>query len=327
MRRPDLLTLIGGAAAAWPLAARAQQPTMPVIGYLGSGSDASVADNVAPLRLGLSETGWVEGRNLAIEFRWAENQYERLPGLAAELVGRRVNAIVAVGSPLPARAAKAATATIPIVFAYGGDPVNDGLVASFNRPGGNVTGVTFITAALAPKRLELLRELVPGTDLIGVLANPTSPLADVQWKNLQAAAGPIRQRLLLVNASRIADFETAFTNLVQQRAGALLVTTDGLFFAGRTQLAALAARHRIPWTGTAREYALEGSLLSYGARFADTYRQAGVYAGRILKGDKPADLPVMQPTKFELIVNLKAAKALGLTIPESFLLRADEVIE
>jgi putative ABC transport system substrate-binding protein len=264
---------------------------------------------------------------VAIEFRWAEDQYDRLPGLAADLVSRGVNAIVAVGSPLPARAANAATATIPIVFVYGGDPVDDGLVASFNQPGGNVTGVTFITAALAPKRLELLRELVPGTDLIGVLANPTSPLAEVQWKDLQAAARPIGQHLLLVNASKDADFEAAFTSLVQQRAGALLVTTDGLFFSGRARLAALAARHKIPWTGTVREYALAGGLLSYGARFADTHRQAGVYAGRILKGEKPADLPVQLPTKFELVINLKTAKALGLEVPPMLLARADEVIE
>jgi ABC-type uncharacterized transport system substrate-binding protein len=327
VRRRDFISLLGGAAVAWPLTVRAQQPAMPVIGYLGSGSAGSSAGFVAAFRLGLSESGWAEGRNVAIEFRWAENQYDRLPGLAADLVSRGVDAIVAVGSPLPARAAKSATATIPIVFVYGGDPVNDGLVASFNRPGGNVTGVTFITAALAPKRLELLRELVPGTDLIGVLANPTSPLAEVQWKDLQAAARPIGQRLLLVDASSQADFEAAFTELVRQRAGALLVTTDGLFFAARVQLAALAARHKIPWTGTVREYALAGGLLSYGARFADTHRQAGVYAGRILKGEKPADLPVQMPTKFELVINLKTARALGLEVPPTLLARADEVIE
>jgi putative ABC transport system substrate-binding protein len=327
MRRREFITLLSGSAAAWPVAARAQQPAMPVIGYLGSGSATASASFVAAFRLGLSESGWVEGQNVTIEFRWAEDQYDRLPGLAADLVSRRVNAIVAVGSPLPARAAKSVTTTIPIVFVYGGDPVNDGLVASFNRPGGNVTGVTFITAALAPKRLELLRELLPGTDLVGVLANPTSPLADVQWNDLQAAARPIGQHLLRVNASREADFEAAFTSLLQQRAGALLVTTDQLFFAGRAQLAALAARHKIPWTGTVREYALAGGLLSYGPRFADTHRQAGAYAGRVLKGEKPSDLPVQMPTKFEFIINLKTAKALGLTVPPSMLARADEVIE
>jgi putative ABC transport system substrate-binding protein len=327
MKRREFITLLGGTAVAWPLAARAQQARMPVIGYLNSGSAAPFANFVAAFRLGLSETGWVEGRNVAIEYRWAENQYDRLPGLAADLVSRGVNAIVAVGSPLPARAAKAATATIPIVFVYGGDPVNDGLVANFNRPGGNVTGVTFITAALAPKRLELLRELVPGTDLIGVLANSTSPLAEIQWKDLQAAARPIGQRLLLVNASSEADFDAAFTSLVQERAGALLVTTDGLFFSGRVRLAALAARHKIPSTWTVREYALAGGLLSYSASIADTERQAGVYAGRILKGEKPADLPVQMPTKFELVINLKTAKALGLEVPPMLLARADEVIE
>ena len=327
MKRRDFITFLGGAAAAWPLAARAQQAAMPVIGYLGSGSATASASFVAAFRLGLSESGWVEGQNVTIEFRWAEDQYDRLPGLAADLVSRRVNAIIASGSPLPARAAKSVTTTIPIVFVYGGDPVNDGLVASFNRPGGNVTGVTFITAALAPKRLELLRELLPGTDLVGVLANPTIPLADVQWNDLQAAARPIGQQLLRVNASREADFEAAFTSLLQQRAGALLVTTDQLFFAGRAQLAALAARHNIPWTGTVREYALAGGVLSYGPRFADTHRQAGAYAGRVLKGEKPSDLPVQMPTKFEFIINLKTAKTLGITVPPSVLARADEVIE
>ena len=326
LRRREFVGLLGSAAA-WPVVARAQQAPMPVIGYLNSGSPGPTANQVAAFRQGLSEIGLVEGQNVAIDYRWAEDQYDRLPSLAEDLVGRGVNAIVAVGSPLPARAAKAATATIPIVFVYGGDPVNDGLVASFNRPGGNVTGVTFITAALAPKRLELLRELVPGTDLIGVLANPTSPLAEVQWKDLHAAAGLIGQRLLLVNASRTADFEAAFTSLVQQRAGALLVTTDQLFFAGRAQLAALAARHNIPWTGTVREYALAGGVLSYGPRFADTHRQAGAYAGRVLKGEKPSDLPVQMPTKFEFIINLKTAKTLGITVPPSVLARADEVIE
>jgi putative ABC transport system substrate-binding protein len=326
LKRREFITLLGGAAA-WPLAARAQQPAMPVVGYLGSGSATASASFVTAFRLGLGDIGWAEGRNLAIEFRWAEDQYDRLPGLAADLVSRGVTAIVAVGSPLPTRAAKAATATIPIVFVYGGDPVEDGLVAGFNRPGGNVTGVTFITAALAPKRLELLRELVPGTDLIGVLANPTSPLAEVQWKDLQAAARPIGQHLLRVNASKDADFEAAFTSLAQQRAGALLVTTDNLFFSGRARLGALAAGHKIPWTGTVREYALAGALVSYGARFADTHRQAGVYTGRILKGEKPADLPVQMPTKFELVINLKAAKALGLEVPPTLLARADEVIE
>jgi putative ABC transport system substrate-binding protein len=259
---------------------------MPVVGYLNSGSGDRGTNLAIAFLQGLNETGLVEGRNVAIEHRWADNQYDRLPSLAANLVARGVSVIAAVGTQLPARAAKAVTATIPIVFSYGGDPVRDGLVASFNRPGGNVTGVTFVTAALAPKRLELLRDLAPSADLIGVLVNPTSPLAEIQWQDLQVAARATGQRLSLANASSEAEFESAFATLAQQRVGALLATTDPLFFSRRDQLA--------------REYVVAGGLLSYGASITGMNRQAGVYVGRILKGEKASDLPVLTPTKFEL---------------------------
>jgi putative ABC transport system substrate-binding protein len=326
MRRRKFITLSGMAAAYAILPRVAHTQSTPVVGYLNSGSAGSLENLLTAFRRGLSETGYVEGRNVAIEFRWADDHHDRLPALAEELVRRRVNVIMTVG-PNAAVAAKAATATIPVVFTYGGDPVQDGLVASFNRPGGNVTGTTFITAALAPKRLELLRELVPKAELIGVLANPTTLLAEIQWRELQTAAGQAGQQLYRVNASSEAELDDAFAALVQKGAKALLVTTDTMFYSRRNRLIALAARHRIPASWTFREYAVAGGLMSYGASITDTNRQGGVYVGRILKGEKPGDLPVMQPTKFELIVNLKAAKALGLAISESFLLRADEVIE
>ena len=325
MKRREFIALAGGAAA-WPLAADAQQ-AMPVVGFLQSGLRSATTNFQAAVVRGLAETGFVEGRNVVIEYRAAENFSDRLPALAADLVKRRVSVIVATGGPLPAIAAKAATATIPIVFVYGGDPVGDGLVTSFNRPGGNVTGATFITAALASKRLELLRELVPGAGLIGVLANPTSPLADTQWKDLQDAARPFGQQLRLVHVRGETEFDSAFATLGQQGAGALLVTTDTMFYSRRAQLVALAARYRIPVSWSYRDYATAGGLISYGTELTDSYRQAGAYVGRILKGERPGELPVMRPTKFELVVNLKTAKTLGLKIPESFLLRADEVIE
>jgi putative tryptophan/tyrosine transport system substrate-binding protein len=325
MRRREFLAGLG-AAATWPLAAGAQQPAMPVIGFLGISLPDGYRRQLIALRQALQVAGYVEGRNIAIEFRWAENRYDRLPTLAADLVARHVS-VIATTDTASTRAAKAATATIPIVFAYGGDPVDDGLVASFNRPGGNVTGVTFISAALAPKRLELLHEVVPGAGVIGVLVNPNSPLAQIQLSDLQAAARISGQRIYVANAGSELEFEAAFAALVQQSVGALLVSTDPLFGSGRDRLVALAAREKIAAIYALREYAAAGGLMSYGASQADSYHQAGIYTARILKGEKPEDLPVMQPTKFELVVNLKTAKALGLTISESFLLRADEVIE
>jgi putative ABC transport system substrate-binding protein len=325
MRRREFIAGLSGAVA-MPLAARAQQ-AIPVVGFLQSGSRGATAHFEAAFGRGLAETGFVEGRNLAIEYRSAENQFDRLPALAADLVKHKVSAILATGNPLPAIAAKAATATIPIVFVYGGDPVGDGLVTSFNRPGGNVTGATFITAALGSKRLEQLRELVPGAGLVGVLINQTSQLGEIQWKDVQDAARSLGQQLHLARAGRVEEFDGAFASLAREGVGALLMTTDTMFYARRAELVALATRHRIPTSFTYRDYVTAGGLISYGADLADSYRQAGVYVGRILKGEKPGDLPVVRPTKFDLVVNLRTARALGLTIPESFLLRADEVID
>ena len=328
MKRREFITLLGSAAVAWPLAASlASPPPMPIIGYLANASPAGFAQFVAAFRRGLSETGYLEGRNVAIEYRWAEGQHDRLPGFAADLVSRGAAVIVATGGGAPALAAKAATTTTPIVFTGGTDPVKAGLVESLARPGGNATGVLNISTVLTAKRLELLRELVPTATLIGVLRNPASPDAEGQLEEIQEAARVTGQPIHVVNASGERDFEAAFADLVQQRAGALFVSADPLFTSGRAQLVALAARHAIPASYSFRALTTAGGLMSYGADLLDVHRQAGVYAGRILKGAKPADLPVLQPAKFELVINLKTAKALGIDVPAKLLALADEVIE
>jgi ABC-type uncharacterized transport system substrate-binding protein len=326
MRRRDFLTLVGGIAAGWPLAARAQQ-TMPVIGFLHSASPKGFAKAVDAFRQGLDETGYVEGQNVAIEYRWAEGHYDRLPAFAADLVGRRVSVIVAVAGNAPAKAAKAATTSIPIVFVSGGDPVTAGIVASLSRPGGNITGVSWVATVLVPKQPELLRRSVGNPALIGVLMNPTYPDHDLQLKELQEAADAINQKIQIVQATNADDIDAAFLSLAQMGANALFVANDPFFGDRRDQIIGLAAKHRIPAMYFSREFAAAGGLLSYGASFVEATRQGGVYAGKILKGDKPADLPVMQSTKFEFLINLKAAKALGLEIPPTVLALADEAIE
>jgi ABC-type uncharacterized transport system substrate-binding protein len=323
-RRKFLATL--GGAVAWPLAARAQQAAMPVIGFLNSGSPDTLAQLVAAFRQGLREDGYVEGQNLAIEYRWAGGVYERLPALAADLIRRQVSVIIA-GAPPAVLAAKAMTSTVPIVFTSGGDPVELGFVSSLNRPGGNLTGVSFLVNELGAKRLELLHELVPKAALIGFLANPTRPSSEVETKDTQQAAQRLGVQVHIVNASSEREIDAAFANFVQQRVNALLIGTDPYYLTRRDQLVALAARLAVPTMYNLREYVVAGGLMSYGPSITDVYRQAGVYTAKILKGAKPAELPVVQPTKFELVINLKTAKVLGVTIPLIMQMTADEVIE
>ena len=326
MKRREFITILGGAAAAWPLASRAQQPAMPVIGYLNLGSPESDTPRLTGLRRGLNQTGYVEGRNFVIEYRWAGNQADRLPALVADLVQLRVAVIVAAGLT-PARAAKAATTSIPIVFGVGADPVNLGLVASLNRPGGNLTGFNAFNSELVAKGLALLHELVPSTATIGFLENPNNPSFELQTRDVLAAAPAIGLKVQVLKAGTDREIDAAFVSLVQAQTGALLVGGD-LFFNNRIErLIELAARHAIPTMYTVREFVVAGGLISYGTSLIEQYRQVGLYTGRILKGEKPADLPVIQATKLELVINLKTAKALGLQIPDRLLALADEVIE
>jgi ABC-type uncharacterized transport system substrate-binding protein len=328
MKRREFITLLGGAAtAAWPLAARAQQPPMPVIGYLNTGSSDAFASLLTAFRKGLNEVGYFEGQNVTIEYRFAHNDLDRLQELAADLVRRRVAVIVSVGGTSSTLAAKSATATIPIVFGFGGDPVQLGVVASLNRPGGNVTGVTTIGGELAAKRLGLLHELRPNAALFAVLVDANSPMTNSTIKDLRAAAVAIDRQIEVLVARTNGEIDTAFASLVEKRADALLVTPEALFRDRRVQLVTLAARHAVPTIYPTRDYAEAGGLMSYGANFAAIVHQTGIYAGRILKGEKPADMPVVQATKFEFVINLQTAKSLGIEIPPMLLARADEVIE
>jgi putative ABC transport system substrate-binding protein len=327
MRRREFITLLGGAAVAWPVAVRAQQAAMPVIGFMSGRSPEDSSYLVAAFRQGLSEGGFVEGRNVAIEFRWAGGEYERLPSLAAELVGRQVSILVAVGGDNSAVAAKRATSTIPIVFGMGGDPIRAGLVHSLNRPDRNATGFTLLTNQLEPKRVGLMHELLPSASLLGALLNPDFLPAADQLRDIENATRAVNVELYVANANNDTELNAAFGWLVRQRVGAVLVTANPHFDTRRDQIIALAAQNKLPAFYHFREFATAGGLISYGPRITDGYQQAGIYVGRILKGSKPADLPVLQPTRFEFVINLKTANTLGLVVPNSMQLLADEVIE
>jgi putative ABC transport system substrate-binding protein len=325
MKRREFISLLGGAVASWPLAARGQQPATPVIAFLGSGSSLMVP-RLHAFRQGLKDMGYVEGENVAMEARWAQGQFDQLPALAAELVRGGVAVIVTTGLG-SALAAKAATTTIPVVFVGADNPVRFGLVASLNRPGGNATGLNLLTSELTAKRLEIVRQLLPGTATVAVIINPNSPEVAPQLADVQSASRALGQPIAILNASNESDLDTAFASLAQHGADALLVTNDAFFFNRLDQIVALAAHNAVPTIYDRREYAAAGGLISYGPNYVDAYRQAGIYAGRILKGEKPGDLPVVQSTKFELVINLKTMKALGLNLPDRLLALADEVIE
>jgi putative ABC transport system substrate-binding protein len=326
MNRRGFIAALGGAAA-WPPIAQAQRPAMPVIGFLSSASPDAFGYLVAAFLQGLNSAGYVENQNVSIEYRWAQFHYDRLVALATELVRRPVTVIVASGGVAPTVAAKAATATIPIIFTTGADPVKTGLVTNLNRPSGNVTGVSFFASSLGAKRLQLLRELLPAAATVAMLVNPTNPIAEPEVLEVQTAARALKIQLQLFTASTDREIDAAFGSLVQQRVDAVLIQTDPLLLGFRTQLLELARRHAVPMIYQFREFAAGGGLISYGPSNADAYHQAGLYTGRILKGEKPANLPVQLPTRFELVINLRTAKALGLTVPPSLLASADEVIE